>query len=216
MSPDASPPPLCRGHLPQLAKLRQVTVQPKVRPDVCHLRKESAQAEDDLATRCQVLEAATRNRSEPLPVDTPMGQIVRGFLKRWFVDTMALAAALLVPRVPAYSWQHLLLASLMLGLVNTFVRPILMLFALPLIFVTLGLFIFVINALMLLLVDQIVPGFQVGGLGPALGGALVITACSLVLERILGMNQRPTGSQPPRSRRDRRGPPPGSGPVIDV
>ena len=141
-----------------------------------------------------------------------MKKFIIRFVQRWSVDTVAVLAAMALPGIRADSWPHLILASLVLGIVNTFVRPVLMLLALPLIFVSLGLFIFVINALMLLLVSKIIPGFEVNGMWSALGGALIITAVSILLERITGWKNSRQGE----SRRDNRKPPPGEGPIIDV
>jgi putative membrane protein len=145
-----------------------------------------------------------------------MKKLVVRFLQRWLVDTIAVFAALAVPGIKVDSWSHLILASLVLGIVNTFIRPILMLLTLPLIFVTLGLFIFVINALMLLLVNRIIPGFEVSGMWPALGGALIITAVTILLERITGKGNSSNSANRRSRSTDHRGPPPGAGPVIDV
>ncbi|HET8568524.1 MAG TPA: phage holin family protein [Candidatus Limnocylindria bacterium] len=83
-------------------------------------------------------------------------------------------------------WIGLLLAGLVLGLVNAFVRPILVLLSAPITCATLGLFILVINALMLLLVSAIRPlGLVVDGFVPALLGAIVISIVSTVLSWIL-------------------------------
>ena len=71
----------------------------------------------------------------------------------------------LIPGVSYEGWGTLLGASLLLGIINAFVRPILLLLSLPFIIVTMGLFIFVINALLLMLVSKIIPAFQVPGFG---------------------------------------------------
>jgi putative membrane protein len=78
-----------------------------------------------------------------------------------------------------------LLAALVLGLVNTFVRPILMLLSLPLIVATLGLFLLVINALMLLLASALLPGFEVKGFFTAIFGAALISLVSFILGLVL-------------------------------
>jgi len=77
------------------------------------------------------------------------------------------------------------LAALVLGLVNTFVRPILMLLSLPLIVATLGLFLLVINALMLLLASALLPGFEVKGFFTAIFGAALISLVSFILGLVL-------------------------------
>jgi len=70
-------------------------------------------------------------------------------------------------------------------LVNTFVRPILMLLSLPLIVATLGLFLLVINALMLLLASALLPGFEVKGFFTAIFGAALISLVSFILGLVL-------------------------------
>ena len=75
----------------------------------------------------------------------------------------------------------LLGAALLLGILNAFLRPILLLLAAPLIILTLGVFIFVVNALMLLIVNQFVHGFHVDSFGSAFWGAVLISIVSWLL-----------------------------------
>src|SRR5262245_22214906 len=86
-------------------------------------------------------------------------------------------------------WWNFLLVALIFSLVNTFIKPILKIISLPITAVTLGLFLVVINALMLLLTgwisDQLDLGFVVNGFVPALLGAIVISIVSWVLHLIL-------------------------------
>jgi putative membrane protein len=104
------------------------------------------------------------------------------FVIRWLVTTIAvLVAAHLVPGISYDGWGALLGASLLLGIINAFVRPILLLLSLPWIIITMGLFIFVINALVLLLVSKIVPAFQVAGFWSAFFGAIIISLVSWIL-----------------------------------
>ena len=72
-------------------------------------------------------------------------------------------------------------ASLLLGILNAFVRPVLLILSAPVILITLGLFIFVLNALLLLLVHGVVVGFHVGGFWSAFWGAIVISFVSWIL-----------------------------------
>ena len=72
-------------------------------------------------------------------------------------------------------------AALLLGILNAFLRPILLLLMAPLIILTLGLFIFVVNALMLLLVNDLVHGFHVDSFGSAFWGAISISIVSWLL-----------------------------------
>ncbi len=104
------------------------------------------------------------------------------FLLRWLVTTIAvLVAERLLPGIRCDGWGPLLGASLLLGIINAFVRPVLLLLSLPFIIVTMGLFIFVVNALLLLLVSKIIPPFQVDGFWTAFFGAIIISLVSWVL-----------------------------------
>jgi putative membrane protein len=79
------------------------------------------------------------------------------------------------------SFASLIGAALLLGILNAFLRPVLLLLAAPLIILTLGVFIFVVNALMLLLVNQFVHGFHVDSFGSAFWGAILISIVSWLL-----------------------------------
>jgi putative membrane protein len=91
-------------------------------------------------------------------------------------------------------WLKFLLVAFIFGLVNTFVRPILQLFTLPITLMTLGLFLLVINALMLLLTDaiseQLALGFTVDGFLAALLGAIVISIVGFALSMVIGTARR--------------------------
>ena len=84
-----------------------------------------------------------------------------------------------------------LIAGLVLGVVNAIVRPVLLLLTLPFTLLTLGLFIFVVNAICLALTAALVPGFSVSGFWPALGGALIVSLVSWVLSAALPDNRAP-------------------------
>jgi putative membrane protein len=83
------------------------------------------------------------------------------------------------------SFTTALTAALVLGLVNTLIRPVLILLTLPVTFLTLGLFVFVINGLMFWAVADLVTGFQVAGFGAAVLGAFVYSLLSWLLSAIL-------------------------------
>ncbi len=88
------------------------------------------------------------------------------FLVFWGVNTLSLwVADELFDGISFATPQSLFIAGLMLGIVNTFLKPLLVVLTLPLSILTLGLFVLVINALMLLLVAWLVPGFIVAGSG---------------------------------------------------
>jgi putative membrane protein len=104
-------------------------------------------------------------------------------LLRWFL----LAAALLLvdylyPGVTIASFGAALLAAFVLGLFNTLVRPILILLTLPVTLVTLGLFLFVINALMFWAAASVLDGFNVTGFAAALIGSVLYSLCALVID----------------------------------
>ena len=100
----------------------------------------------------------------------------------WLTNTLALfAIPYLVESVHIDSFSTALVASLVLGLVNTLIRPILFILTLPVTFLTLGLFIFVINGLMFWAVADIIRGFQVDNFGAAVLGAMIYSLLSWAL-----------------------------------
>jgi putative membrane protein len=102
-----------------------------------------------------------------------------GFLIRALVNTVAIwLATEIVPGIHARGTVTVVVAALVLGLINAIVRPILLVLTLPLTLVTLGLFLFVLNALCLWLTSVIVPGFEVRGFWAAFFGALIVSALS--------------------------------------
>jgi putative membrane protein len=88
----------------------------------------------------------------------------------------------------------LLLVAAILGLITSFVKPLLVILSFPVVILTLGLFLLVINALMLLLTDALAGaldiGFRVDGFWPALGGAIVITIVTWIVDGATGVNER--------------------------
>jgi putative membrane protein len=144
---------------------------------------------------------------------------VRSFLQRWLVTAAGvLVASKIVPGIEANDLLTLLAASLLLGIFNAFLRPIMLFLSLPFLIVTLGLFTFVVNALLLLLVSKLVTSFQISGFWAAFFGAVVISIVSLIANALIGKpEKRPPASETPApARSDRRDPPPGKGPIIDV
>lgn len=139
------------------------------------------------------------------------------FLQRWVVTTLAvLVAAWMVPGLRYDTASAVILASLMLGFLNAFVRPLLLLFSIPLLVLSLGLFVPVLNALLLMLVDKFVKGFHVAGFWPAFWGGLVISVVSIVINLMLGQGPQVQIRRGPRPPRNKDGGPGGSGPIIDV
>lgn len=106
-------------------------------------------------------------------------------LVRWAANTLALfVVAWLVPNFSYRSIWTLAIAALVLGLLNAVIRPILFVLTLPFTIVTLGLFLIVLNAIMLELTDWLVQGFEIHGFGWAMVGAIVLALVSLVTNRI--------------------------------
>ena len=144
-----------------------------------------------------------------------MSPKLKKFIASWLINTLAVAVVSnIIPGIHYNKLSDLLIASLLLGILNAVLKPILMLLALPLLVFTLGLFMFVINALILYFVGVLMrPHFYVDTFWSAFWGALVISVVSMVLNTLTG-----TGSSRVEVRRHR--PPPsdsgGGGPVIDV
>ena len=107
---------------------------------------------------------------------------MRHFVIRWGITTIAVMVASVLSRGIRYDGiASLIGAALLLGILNAFVRPVLLILSAPLILVTLGLFILVVNGLMLLFVPNIVTGFHVDSFGSAVWGAIVISVVSWML-----------------------------------
>jgi putative membrane protein len=119
-------------------------------------------------------------------------------LIRWLVTSIALlVAAWIVPgiRVDQGGWTVFAAMAVILGLVNAVIRPILKLLSCPLIILTLGLFVLVINGITLLLASKIATswfgvGFHVDGFLPAFLGALIVSVVSIILTAILGEDRK--------------------------
>jgi putative membrane protein len=138
------------------------------------------------------------------------------FLQRWAINTVAvLVAAHVVKGIRYDTATGLFVATLLLGLLNAFVRPLLMLLSLPLLVLTLGLFQLVINAALLYFVGSIVTTFHVETFGAAILGAIIVSVISVVLGILTGVSgariQVQRGGRPPRRPKDD-----GKGPIIDV
>ena len=104
------------------------------------------------------------------------------FIIRWLVTTVAvMAAAHLNIGISYQGWEGLLEASLLLGIINAFVRPVLLILSLPWIIVTMGIFFVVINALLLMFVSGILPAFHVAGFWSAFFGSIVISIVGWLL-----------------------------------
>jgi putative membrane protein len=161
---------------------------------------------------------------------------LKEFLQRWAITTVAvLAAAYLISGIHYDNWRGLLVTTLVLGLLNAFLRPLLVfatvgvlgafnvmlglraaLVTLPLQMLSFGFFLLVINAALLLFAGNLVPSFQVDGFWTAFKGGLVISIVSLILNSLTGSGNARIQLQrgKPRTPGDKSDP--GDGPVIDV
>lgn len=115
---------------------------------------------------------------------------------KWLINTIAIMCAIkFVPGITyAGGWWGILLVGIIFGLVNTFIRPFIKLFTLPLLIFSLGLFTFVINALMLSMTswlsEEFGLGFHVQNFKPAFFGSLIISFISLLLSCLLPTGER--------------------------
>lgn len=104
----------------------------------------------------------------------------------WLLNALALlAVTYLMPSIQIASFGSALIAALVLGLVNTLVRPILVILTLPVTLLTLGLFLFVINGLLFWAVGSMLDGFAVGGFWSGVLGAILYSLISWLLAAIL-------------------------------
>jgi putative membrane protein len=107
---------------------------------------------------------------------------MKEFLIRWLITTLAvMGASHVIPGISYNSTGVLIGAALLLGIINAMVRPVLLLLSLPFIIVTMGFFILVINALLLMFVSAVVPGFHVEGFWSALFAGIIIGLISWIL-----------------------------------
>lgn len=108
------------------------------------------------------------------------------FLLQWLISGLAIIiTAYLLPGVQLTGVFAALVTALILGLINAFIRPVLLLLTLPLTILTLGLFTLVINALLILLAAAIVPGFLVQGFWWAFLFGLVLAVINFTLSKVL-------------------------------
>lgn len=101
------------------------------------------------------------------------------------VNAIALiVTAYLVPGFHVGSFQAAILAAIVLGVINTFIKPVLVILTAPLTFLTLGLFAFVVNAIVLKLASAVVPGLTIDGWWAAILGAIVLSVVSTALSML--------------------------------
>ena len=121
-------------------------------------------------------------------------------LVRWLVLALGvMLATKIVPNIRCDDGPTLIAVVLVLSFFNAILKPLLLLFTLPFILVTMGLGVLVINALLFLLVGEIVKGFEVGGFWSAFGGALVVSITNWLVSGFVRSGKR--DRRPPAERK---------------
>jgi putative membrane protein len=139
------------------------------------------------------------------PMKSPFGQL----LVRWMVLAVGVVIAThVVSGIHCADTGALVIAVLLLSFFNALLKPVLLLFTLPFIILTMGLGIVVINAILFLFVGNLVPGFTVDGFWSAVGGSVVLSITSIIMNGLI----RSSGPRPPKPPKG----PPGGGEVIDI
>ena len=112
---------------------------------------------------------------------------MRGFLIRWGITALALLTVTHVfEGIRAESFQAVAVTALLLGIVNAFIRPVILIVTLPINLLTLGLFTFLINGILLLVVAKLVAGFSIAGFWTGVFGALMVSLISIALSALIG------------------------------
>ena len=116
---------------------------------------------------------------------------MQGLVVRWLVSATALYLTSLVVRgIEIHGIVPLLFAAVTIGILNAVVRPFILLLTLPLTVLTLGLFVLVVNAGMLWMASEVVKGFEVHGFGAALGGWLLMSVFTFLINFLIGESGR--------------------------
>ena len=132
-----------------------------------------------------------------------MNSSLSQMLVRWLVLAVGVVLATkLVSGITYDSGGALVAVVVLLSLFNAVLKPLLVLFTLPFILLTLGLGMIVINALLLLFVGRLVDGFHVAGFWPALWGSLVISVTNMIMSGLLRGPPKPPRAPPPAKRDD--------------
>jgi putative membrane protein len=124
-------------------------------------------------------------------------------LVRWLILGLGVVLAeKLVPGISCDSGQTLAVVVVLLSLFNVVLKPLLLLFTLPFIVLSLGLGIWVINAGLFYMVGHLVEGFHVAGFGSALLGALIVSVTNMALSRAMMPPRKPPGPPPGGTKRE--------------
>lgn len=114
------------------------------------------------------------------------------FVLHWVVTSLSLwVASRVFSGIHFADTSSLIISALVLGFVNAIVRPVLIVLTLPLTLLTLGIFLLVINAVMLLLVSALVSGFTISSFGTAFLASIFISVTSFLISVVLGLGTRP-------------------------
>lgn len=126
-----------------------------------------------------------------------MNRTFINLLLRWTGLALGVViAAKVVPGISYSGWDTLVVVVLLLSFCNTVLRPLLLLFTLPLVILSLGLGIVLINALLFLFVGRLVEGFHVAGFFPALGGSLIVSLTGFLMNVMLRDKRKPQSERP--------------------
>jgi putative membrane protein len=115
-----------------------------------------------------------------------MVDTLREFLAHWGVTALALwLTSFIFHGISFSSKKSLLISALLLGFVNAVVRPVVVILTIPLTLITFGLFLLVINAVMMMLVSSLVPGFRISGFWTAFFASIVVTLISIIVSMLI-------------------------------
>ena len=115
-----------------------------------------------------------------------MVDILREFLAHWGVTALALwLTSFIFHGISFSSKKSLLISALLLGFVNAVIRPVVIILTIPLTLITFGLFLLVINAVMMMLVSALVPGFRISGFWTAFFASIVVTLISIFVGMVI-------------------------------
>lgn len=113
------------------------------------------------------------------------------FLIKLIISTLAvMMVSYILPGVHVQSFGIALMVAFVLAFLNALIKPILVLFTLPITLITLGLFLLVINAIIIIITDRLIDGFEVSSFGIALLFSLILSIVTSVMESLAGQNQR--------------------------
>lgn len=111
---------------------------------------------------------------------------------RWIINALALLLVTqVVPGFEVAGFYYALIGALVLGLLNAIIRPVLLILTLPINILTLGLFSFVINALLIWFVSTFLKGFEVAGFWPALLAAIILWAVAVITNWLVKQSKKP-------------------------